>query len=211
MIKYPSAAMILVTLVLVLCTVLPAHAANNQAPGLQPVFHFSATSSEPVIEYNVVHHMLAQQDPVPLLRVYGDGRVHVHFPAYMKRAGDYEMYMNRVQLNDLLRQLADDGIMDFDPAAAKQEKKQLEAARRAASGALFHASDASDSHINIKLGQYQRSAASPRISGFSRQFRWRNLEFDAKNIPESVVIKKAANAEAILRMLCAHPALQKLP
>lgn len=209
MIKHPSAAIILVTLVL--CTILPAHAANNQAPGLQPVFHFSATPGEPVIEYNVVHHMLAQQDPVPLLRVYGDGRVHVHFPAYMKRAGDYEMYMNRVQLNDLLRQLADNGIMDFDPAAAKQEKQQLEAARRAASGALFHASDASDSHINIKLGQYQRSAASPRISGFSRQFRWRNLEFDTKNIPESVVIRKAANAEAILRMLCAHPALQKLP
>ncbi len=211
MIKHPSAALVLVTLVAALCTVLPAHAENNQAPGLRPVFQYSASSSEPVIEYNVVNHMLAQQDPVPLLRIYGNGRVHVHIPAYMKRAGDYELTMSSVELNELLRQLADDGILDFDPAAAKQEKQQLKAARRAASGELFHASDASDSHINIKLAQYQRSAASPRISSFSRQFRWRNLEFDAKNIPESVVIRKAANAEAILRMLCAHPALQKLP
>jgi hypothetical protein len=211
MIKHPSTAMILVTLVLALCTAVPAHAETNQTPGLQPVFLFPATPGEPVIEYNVVHHMLAEQDPVPLLRVYGNGRVHVHFPAYMKRAGDYEMYLNRVQLNDLLRQLADDGIMDFDYAAAKQEKQQLEAARRAASGELFHVSDASDTHINIKLAQYQRSAASPRISGFSRQFRWRNLNTDAHRYPQSASIARAANAAAILHALCAHPALQKLP
>lgn len=211
MIKYPSTAMILVTLVLALCTAAPAHAETNQAPELQPVFLFSATPGEPVIEYYVVHHMLAQQDPVPLLRVYGNGRVHVHFPVYMKRAGDYEMYVNRVQLNDLLRQLADDGIMDFDYAAAKQEKQQLEAARRATSGEVFHVSDASDTHININLAQYQRSAASPRISGFSRQFRWRNLNTDARRYPQSARIARAANAAAILQTLCAHPALQKLP
>jgi hypothetical protein len=195
----------------VLCTFLPAQAANNPPAGLQPVFQVPATSTEPVIEYNVVHHLLAQPDPVPLLRVYGDGRVHVHFPAYMKRAGDYELYISRTQLNDLLRQLADDGILDFDPAAVKQEKQQLEAARRAASGELFHRSDASDTHIIIKLAQYQRSAASPRINGLSRQFRWRNLYADARRYPQSTSLSRAANATAILQALCAHPGLQKLP
>ena len=75
-----------------------------------------AIADEPVIEYNLVHGMLAQPDPVPLLRVYGDGRVHVHFPAYMKRAGDYELLLNQVELDELLRQLDDNGIMSFDKA-----------------------------------------------------------------------------------------------
>ncbi|MGB5259490.1 MAG: hypothetical protein WBO34_03085, partial [Gammaproteobacteria bacterium] len=72
----------------------------------------------------------------------------------------------------------DDGILDFDPITASQEKQQLEAARRAASGTRFHSSDTSDTHINIKLAQYQRSAASTRINGFSKQFRWRNKSFN---------------------------------
>lgn len=89
MFEQPATAHVLVTLFAVLCTLLPAHAETNQAPGLQPVFAFSATSSEPVIEYDVVHHLLAERDPSPLLRIYGNGRVHDHFPAYMRRADDY--------------------------------------------------------------------------------------------------------------------------
>ncbi|NNJ93769.1 MAG: hypothetical protein HKP57_03385 [Halobacteria archaeon] len=211
MLLQPSAPPFLVSLLLVLCVALPVHAADKQSPGPQPVLQFSAASTEPVIEYNLVHHLLAQQDPVPLLRVYGDGRVHVHFPAYMKRAGDYEMVISRVQLNDLLRQLTDDGVMDFDPATVKQEKQQLEAARRAATGELFHISDATDTYITVKLAQYQRSLASPRISDFSKQFRWRNLNSDAHRYPQSTRLTRAANAAAILRTVCEHPALRKLP
>ncbi|MGB5258961.1 MAG: hypothetical protein WBO34_00385, partial [Gammaproteobacteria bacterium] len=74
-----------------------------------------------------------------------------------------------------------------------------------------HSSDTSDTHINIKLAQYQRSAASTRINGFSKQFRWRNLEQDAQRYPQSTRINRAANATAILRTLCEHPGLRKLP
>jgi hypothetical protein len=199
---------------LVACAVIPVQAADNAAPasaGLQPVFHYSATASEPIIEYNLVHGMLAQPDPVPLLRVYGNGRVHVHFPAYMKKTGDYEMNVSPVELNELIRLLADDGIMDFDPHAARQEKQQLEAARRAATGELFHVSDATDTVINVRLSQYQRAAASPRINQFHKRFRWRNLDIDARRYPESNRIMRAASAAANLRALCSHPGLQKLP
>jgi hypothetical protein len=179
--------------------------------GLQPVFHFSATVSEPIIEYNLVHGMLAQPDPAPLLRVYGNGRVHVHFPVYMKKAGDYELFLNQAELNDLLRQLADDGILDFDPAAARQEKRQLESARRAATGEFFYTSDSTDTVIKVRLNQYQRTPMSPRINNFNKQFVWRDLKQDARRYPASGSITRAATATAALDTLCSHPGLQKLP
>lgn len=187
------------------------HAANGTPASLQPIFHFAAADDMPVIEYTLDHHMLAQRDPTPLLRVYGSGRVQVHFPVYMKKAGDYEMQLSRAELNALLRMLADKGVMDFDAAAIGQERQQLVSARRAATGELFHVSDATDTVINIKLKQYQRTASSPRINGFNKQLRWRNLEHDARRYPQAVRFTNAADASAALRALCEHPALQKLP
>ena len=205
------AAPFLITLLLVLGIALPVPVAGNPPPAARPVFQYSTTATEPVIEYHVVHHMLVQQDPIPLLRVYGNGRVQVHFPVYMKRAGDYEMQLSRARLNDLIRQLADDGILDFDPHAARLERQQLAAARQAASGELFHISDASDTHINVRLTHYQRNLASPRINGFVKQFHWRNLDQDARHYPESSRLSRAAGAATVLRNLCEHPALRKLP
>ena len=206
----PPSYTLLVTLLIVLCTPLPAETGNNQI-SQRPLFHFTAASPAPIIEFNLVHHMLTQQDPIPLLRIYGDGRVHVHIPAYMKRAGDYQMHLSGGQLDDLLLQLANKGIMDFDPAAVELQKHQLATARRAAGEELRHISDATDTLITVKLAQYQRNATGPLISGFNKQFRWRNLEFDAKNLPGSAALGNAADAQTILRGLCAHPALQKMP
>ena len=202
-----------ILLLLATCAAYSLQAAGNmpQTPGLQPVFHFSANAGEPVIEYNLVHGMIAQPDPVPLLRVYGDGRVHVHIPAYMKQAGDYELFFNQIELNELLRQLDDNGIMTFDKAAVMQERRQLETARFAATGELFYISDHTDTIINVRLNQYQRTPSSQRIHGFNKQFVWRNLKQDARRYPASQAITRAATAATILNELCTHPGLQKLP
>lgn len=177
----------------------------------QPAFQFSTTSSEPLIEFNLVHHMIAQPDPTPLLRIYGDGRVHVHYPAYMKKAGDFEMHLNRGQVIELLRMLSDNGIMDFNEAATKAERRQLETTRRNATGEVFHISDDSDTNITIRLNQYQRPGTSQAINNFTKQFRWRNLGVDTRRYPGSAAITKAGNAAAVLDALCNHQALQRLP
>ena len=187
------------------------NAADNPGAPPQPIFHFAATDDMPVIEYTLDHHMLAQRDPVPLLRVYGSGRVQVHFPAYMKKAGDYEMQISRAELNKLLRMLADKGVMDFDAATVQQERRQLETAHRTATGEFFHVSDATDTVINIQLDQYQRTASSPRIHGFNKQIRWRNLEHDARRFPQAARLTNAADASTALHALCEHPALKKRP
>lgn len=200
-------------LLLSACMITPAPGQDSiaQLKGLQPVFHFSASSAEPVIEYNLVHGMLASPDPVPLLRIYGDGRAHVHIPAYMKGAGDFELLLKPAELNNLLRQLADNGIVGFDHAAVMQEKHRLEASRRAATGEMFYISDATDTVINIRLEQYQRTQSSPRIVELNEHFSWRNLRQDARRFPASSPITRAAAAANMLNELCTHPGLQRLP
>ena len=155
--------------------------------------------------------MLAAPDPQPLLRIYADGRVHVHYPAYMKRAGEYTMNLDATTLDSLVQQLADNGLMDFDAATTRQQTRQLEATRRAASGELYYRSDGSDTVIDIRLAEYRPAAGAAAIRPFRKQVRWRDLEQQARRYPQAVGLVRAAAAAASLRALCEHPALQRLP
>ena len=155
--------------------------------------------------------MLAEYDPVPLLRIYGDGRLHVHRPPYLKNAGDYVLQLQPGELAELVRLIADRGIIDFDTAAAKQEQQQLRAARRAASGRVYHVSDATDTVIRIRLDKFQRTAASKSLTGFDRQITWRNLEMDARQFSSSARLQDAATVAGALHDLTNHPELARLP
>jgi hypothetical protein len=166
-----------------------------------PAFEYSETAAEPVIEYNLVHHMLAEPDPVPLLRIYGNGRVQVHYPAYMTRAGDYELQLSQPELRTLLRDLATDGIIDFDRAANRYQRQQLAAQQRAASGSLFYISDSSDTVIDIRLNEYQKGPGTARVVNLKKRFSWPDLKQDARRFPQLREITNANNAAQRLETL----------
>lgn len=165
--------------------------AEPAVPGL-PQFQFSATSPTPVIEYNLVHQMLANPDPEPLLRVYGNGHVHVHFPVYMKRAGDYELQLSQAELGLLISTLAQDGIIDFDPEAASNTVQQLEAQRRASGGTLSYISDSTVTVIDIALDRYQSTPSARAITNLRKKFAWKNLQHQARSYPQSQTLQRAA-------------------
>lgn len=114
-------------------------AADSLPAPPQPIFDFEATDDIPVIEYTLDQHMLAQRDPTPLLRVYGSGRVRVHFPVYMKKAGDYEMQLSHAELNALLRMLADKSVMDSMPPLSGRNASNWKrhAGRRPANSSMY--------------------------------------------------------------------------
>jgi len=175
-----------------------------------PAFEYSEAAAEPVIEYNLVHHMLAEPDPAPLLRIYGNGRVHVHYPAYMTRAGDYELQLSQPELRTLLRTLATDGIIDFDRAATRHQRQQLAAQQRAASGSLFFISDSSDTVIDIRLNEYQKGPGSARVVNLKKRFSWPDLKQDARRFPQLREITNANNAAQRLETLLHHNDLVKI-
>ncbi len=135
--------------------------------------------SQPIVHYQQNIHMLSAVNDRPTLQVYGDGRVLVHYPAYMKKAGDYEMQLEAVELIDLLHSLSDNGVMDFDTkkhkAGRKAEKQSLKA-----KGQYFAISDTVETVVEIRLDEYQKNNSSKKISNFYKKFEWDNLEHDAK-------------------------------
>ena len=175
-----------------------------------PAFKYSETAAEPVIEYNLVHHMLAIPDPVPLLRIYGNGRVHVHYPAYMTRAGNYELQLSQLELRTLLRALATDGIIDFDPAATRYQRQQFDAQQRAATGTLFYVSDSSDTVIGIRLNEYQKGPGTARILNLEKRFIWPDLKQDARRFPQLREITNANKAAQRLDTLLHRADLVKI-
>ena len=166
-----------------------------------PQFQFSAAPSQPIITYTLNHEMLADQDPVPLLQIYGNGKVHAHFPQYMKKAGDYQMQLSPPELVELLHSLEQDGVLDFDHQSAKAYKIQADAQRRSDSGTLFYTSDTTETVIEIKLDAYQRHPLAKRMTDFSKTFNWKNLERDAKRYTQSSEIKRAAASAQRLHSL----------
>lgn len=69
---------------------------------------------EPVLELSYEGGLIKNPDPTPFVRVYPDGRVLVHYPAYMKRAGDYELRLSDEELRDLLGSFADEEVLTME-------------------------------------------------------------------------------------------------
>ncbi|MEE9343021.1 MAG: hypothetical protein V3V12_05280, partial [Gammaproteobacteria bacterium] len=177
---------------------------------LVPQFSFSTGAAQPIIEYTLNHAMLAEQDSTPLLQVFGNGLVKVHYPVYMKKAGDYEQMLTPDELKNLLASLSDNGLMEFNPEAVRHYKKQTDQQQRLSGGALYNISDTTETNITIRLDAYQRNKFSGKVTNMLRQFSWKNLEHDARRYPQSSDIQGALSGEKRLRQLMNHPQLRRV-
>ena len=143
-------------------------------------------ADEPVIYYQQNIQMLADIKDRISMSIFSDGRVFVHYPVYMKKAGDYEMQLDEPELLTLIQSLSGNGVLDFDEKKVKEKVQAVKNARRA-KGELFVISDAVETVVDIRLDEYQKNKTSKIIKKFHKQFRWKNIEQDAvhyKNIAE---------------------------
>lgn len=189
---------------------LPVGGRAEPANGQLPLFQYSTQASAPLIEYNLMHEMLAEPDAEPLLRIYGDGRVHVHIPAYMKKAGDYEIKLSSSELDALVLSLSQDGVVDFDHGSTRENLRRLNQQRRVATGTLWEVSDVTETVIEVNLDRYQRNSASTPVTGLKKRFSWKSLQMDAKRYPESMVIQGAAASARRLHAVIQRPDLKRL-
>jgi hypothetical protein len=188
-------------LMLLASAIFPTSGRAETSGNFLPQFQFSADSDEPIITYTLTHHMLANPDPTPLLRVYGNGKVHAHYPGYMKNSGDYQLQLSRPELIELLHTLAQNGVLDFDHKSASLFKKQIDTQQRLVSGTMYHVSDTTETVIDIKLDTYQSNPSARRIENFSKRFTWNNLEQDAKRYTNSAAITRASASAQKLHLL----------
>jgi hypothetical protein len=170
-----------------------------------------------VVVYREVLGEIGDADRGPTLTVYGDGRLVAHYPRYMKRAGDYEHRLTAAQLDTLLGSLAAKGILDFDaPAVRTATRASLIASReraRAANApiALFEASDASTTVIDVSVDRYRAATPGAReVRRLTKHVAWTALRTDVERHPDVPALRELAAAEQELRALREHPAFTRV-
>ena len=169
----------------------PAHFAWNRDPAAV------------VISYREVLGELAEQDTTPLIRVFGDGRVLVHHPRYSSKAGDYEVWLQPAELENLLSSVLANGLATFEPSAAESLKRSKEQVRlQAAVGApkpteVFMVADQSTSVFELNLTAVSAGELQRRVS-------WQGLGSDAERYPDIESIQKLRAVELQLHALLEH-------
>ena len=164
--------------------------------------------TEPVIHYQQNVHMLAVTDDMPSVKVFGDGRVLVHYPVYMKKAGDYEMQLSDKELVDLVQSMSGNGVIDFEENKVKQDIHDAKKSARL-KGELYTVSDTVETSIVIQLDEYQKNQSSPKIKNLKKHFKWENIEQDASRYKNSKEIIKANDSVSQIKGLMKDQRLVK--
>ena len=128
-------------------------------------------------------------DEGPSIKIYGDGTALVHYPVFMKRAGDYTTQLGAAEMDRLVAIVAGGGLLDFDAAAASRAKARAVSARATTTAnadgrpTRHIVLDASTTIVKLELG------------GVRRTIRWTGLRSDARRYPGVSEIQGLAQAQ----------------
>ena len=164
-----------------------------------------------VLSYTVIIGEIAAADRGPSLRVYGDGRVEVHYPAYMTRAGDYTLQLSPAEMARLLQSMVDRGLVEFDANAAQSRKHAALSAQAsdavAGLGPVVAVSDASTIVIELHRDRYVSADGKQQALNVDKTISWYSLRADAQQHPNIPAIQELAAASQELQALLEHPDL----
>ncbi len=178
-------------------------------------FSWDESAETVVVSYRDVWAELANQDPTPLIRIFGDGRVVVHHPDYTPRAGEYELQLRPAELESLLASLLDKGLATVEPEALHRSKASVERSRWQAALAadrspeLFMVADDSTSVFELHLTGYRPAGSATPTGEIHRAVSWLGLATDAERYPEIEPIRRLRDAELELRALLERSDLRR--
>jgi hypothetical protein len=155
-----------------------------------------------IVSYELHVGELAGPDSGPVLRIFGDGLAHIHYPPYMSKAGDYAIQLADDELAELLGSLVSDGVLEFDANRVQGKLREIETEQRETNGVVYHVSDASTSVLELHLLSYRApGAVTVQTANLNKIIRWKGLQSDARTYPAEPAIQNLATAEKRLRSL----------
>ena len=169
-----------------------------------------------LVSYQDIWGELANQDPTPLIRIFGDGRVLVHHPVYTPKAGEYELWLEPTELEILLLSLLAEGLATFEPKSVEslkgsEERRRWEAALDAGElPELFMVADDSTSVFELHLTGYQPAGAASISREVHRTIAWLGLRTDAERYPEIAPLQQLRVVELELRALLERDDLRRI-
>jgi hypothetical protein len=150
----------------------------------QPRFELPEAPDEVVISFTERPGEVASSEPLSL-RVYADGRVERHVPAHLSKAGTYVAWIEPAKVTALVEKIARDGVLEFDAAAVRDAKRQVEKK----SGILHYSSDPSLIEIEVRLAGYQAAGSLRMETDVVRNVTWSGLRADVGRFKEIPAIQ----------------------
>ncbi len=189
----------------VVAAVAPLRGTAAAADGGAAAVEYRRTADALIVRLTEMPGEMDVSEGSPTLEIYGDGRMVVHRPAYMRNAGDRTLRLGAAELDELLASLADKGIPTFDAEQARAAKRgalQARLARRTGGEAvsLRYVADAPTTVIEIHLDGY-RAAGARAASPVDRTISWYGVAADAEQYPAIDAIRDLAAARAELLQL----------
>jgi hypothetical protein len=181
----------------------------------EPIVRYSRDPQAVVASLTEVVAEIDDPDRGPSVTVYGDGRVLIHYPHYMKRAGDWELRLSDAELDALLVSLGGK-LAAFDTQDALSELSQ--ARLRGTSGAPdgdpadVDVSDPGATKIRLRLVSYRyATGGDSELRNVDKQIEWMGLRGDAERHTRVVSVQELAAAHRELLALMERTDLEKLP
>lgn len=163
----------------------------------------------PMLQLSYTKGIIADPDPIPFLRVYQDGRVLIHYPHYMKRAGDYELSLTGAEMKTMLDSLYAKGVMTMDVGSLKAARAAASVDDSTLNDSFPH--DAVTTVLKLRIASYEPMDKSvPRLGAIRRTIAWHGLAHDAKRHPDIDGIQGLRSAVNELLALRKRPGLVKL-
>jgi hypothetical protein len=160
----------------------------------EPILEYSRDPNSIIVLFDLVGGM---REEIPVLRIYGDGRVLVHRDIDK----DFEMHLSDEEIKAWLRFLYDHGILKFDGSAIKREIEEIEFERNRSklsrgepiqSRKVF---DAGLSVIEVNLTAFRPgNAAGQVVNDFSHKASWANPRQSKIEFPEIAELGRFADA-----------------
>jgi hypothetical protein len=183
----------------------------------QKAVGYAREANKIILEYTLMISEIKDQEPTPLMRIFGDGTVNIHFPIYMKRAGDYYLQLSEQELEELVSFLDENGLFNFDaPKIRKQRNEKLrklhaESIKNDSEPVLFKTLDADTSIFIYNVEQYVTDHnGSLRVMPRRAKITWRGLKTDAKRFSSIKALTGLAAIEKRLKSIIDREDLIKI-
>ena len=189
---------------------------GNSGPAQGASFEYRQSADHVVMRYQETLSALADSDSGRSVVIYGDGRVVVHYPALMTRAGDYSLRLSPAELRALLGRVVERGFVDLDVAEARRRPQATReggaAGRPEPPPEMFAVFDEATSTIELNLESYRpRGSQSAARKGVKTSVRFYALRAYARRYPKNAALQNLAAVQTELMALLERQDLERLP
>ncbi|NRB71417.1 MAG: hypothetical protein HRU51_05820, partial [Xanthomonadales bacterium] len=158
---------------------------------------------------------LAEQDLTPRVRLFGDGRLLIHRPSYMKRSGTWETQIEPAEVDNFLQSVVPT-LFGFDDRSVRLDiesrEKKISSQRsgvkamavqgKSAKEILYARFDAPISYFELNIKAFGRPGSGVLTSVSAPVYvAWEGLSLDLRRFPDQSMLKNLHAVESTVRSL----------